>query len=188
MSIEYLFSGADPTARDALLTVRPPGVRTRDLGAFARTAMTVTFALASICSVQSSAFAYPGHVEVGSEIAPVIVDETGQRVLDVRSDGEQPSVESRRIATELVDRLRAEDLEPDRVLADPEGGVALYVFGESQLSDGSHSRYARIVATNSGEVAVLCADREGGSPLVWDVKRGDRVAAVKRVHAFLRGH
>jgi hypothetical protein len=187
-TIEYMFSGADASGKDELIPKRsrrePAPLEN---GFLARTAATVTLALVSICSVPGTALAFSGRVDV-VETARVPIDDedpTIERVWSVGSEREQPSQESRLTATTIVDLLREQTMEPDRVLADPEGGVALYVFGEGTHPGGAHARYARIVATNAGEVGVLLVNRQGGVPSSWDVQEGDRASTMRRVRDFL---
>jgi hypothetical protein len=190
-TIDYMFSGADASGRDDLIPRRSRQPAPRENGFLTRTAATVTLALASICSVPGDALAFSGRVDV-AETTQVPLDErmidddpTMERVWSVTSEGEQPSEESRSTATTIVDLLRDQTLEPDRVLADPEGGVALYVFGEGMHPGGAHARYARIVATNAGEVGVLLVNRGGGEPSSWDVHERDRASTIQRVRDFL---
>jgi hypothetical protein len=152
--------------------------------ALARTAASAAFALSSVCTVNlGGTFIFRGVHLVDQ--APITIDRTMDAIARLRSDGEQPTEESRATAATLVGLLRQQQLEPSRVLADSEGGVALYVFGDHILPGGSHSRYARIVATNAGEVAVLCADRRDPANVkAWDVQ-GSEERAMVRVRSFI---
>jgi hypothetical protein len=182
---EYLYSGSDPTPRDEVIPRRKvSGRQGFAFDSIARTAASAAFALSSVCTVNvGGPFTFRG-VHVIDE-APITIDRTIDAIVHLRSDGEQPTEESRATAAALVGLLRQQDLEPSRVLADSEGGVALYVFGDHVLPGGGHSRYARIVATNAGEVAVLCADRrEPGKVKAWDV-HGSEERAMERVRSFI---
>jgi hypothetical protein len=186
-STDYLFSGADPTGRDDLAprgSVKPG--RSGLAGNVVRTARTLTLGAATVFAAQFAvlSFTTPARADVSFRIDDATLD----AVRSARSRGEPPTPESRSTAAELVLMLRRFELEPERVLADPDGGIALYVFGGAARADGSRVRYARVLASNTGEVAILFVDRDRTtSPHALDVGKREREAAITRVREFL-GH
>lgn len=190
MSTDFLFSGADPMARDAVLQPNPGAGRVpQPAGAsrVAQTAGTVVLVLAIVCSFQGVALAFPD-VESGrgAELDLAAEDWAWSQIRIVDTDGEHPNEVSRRAALDLLQQLRAQGLEPDRVVADPDGGVALYMFAERMLGDGSHPRYARIAAMNDGEVVASLADRERDTHEAWDVTASQRSRAIRRIEEFVQ--
>lgn len=62
------------------------------------------------------------------------------------------------LARTVLDCSAARNLSVDRVLASPEGGVALYFFGGSPDAEGTYPKRACIEADNDGDVLVSLVD------------------------------
>jgi hypothetical protein len=88
-------------------------------------------------------------------------------------------------AVGLLQALRADGLEPSRIVSDPEGGVAVYVFSSEVLESGSHTRYARLSRTEEGEVVGLLVDRSDKMHEAWAIESGELESAVERMRAFV---
>jgi len=113
------------------------------------------------------------------------------RVWAVRAAGAVPPTQDAMLtATSILDAMAAHGLVPDRIVADPDGGIAIYAFQRSQ--DESPTRYGRVLATNESEVIAACvAPREPATAdAVWEVVVGldsEPSNTVQRIHDFVRG-
>jgi hypothetical protein len=192
MTSRYMFCGADPTERDDLLSeaTKPVAEEARanrpPEGAAMRTAASFALVLAIVCTPASAA------VGIRAPERPAVIDlglhdddPLAQIVRTVTSDAEAPNDASRATAQLLLDHLRGEGINPERAVADPEGGVALYVFGDEVLPGGARARYARLAAMNDGSIVAVCADRREDRQDGWLVTRGGVDAAVARIRKWV---
>jgi hypothetical protein len=188
----YIYSGAElfdeatapwTTSSGAGVTVASPPEMSDALGRVVRTA---AHALSFVTIVGiATTWAAPAHDHTGEANPIVELDDDAllARIWAVDSDGVSPTTKSRERAAEILEALRSNHIEPERVLADPDGGIALYVFGTEQMPSGARSRYARIGVTNDGEVLVLCADRATGTNDVWTMRGIGR--AIGQIQEFI---
>lgn len=80
-------------------------------------------------------------------------------------DGRQaapPSVQAVRTAEAVLAESHRQGRFPDRIVADVDGGVALYFLGGHQDASGGHSRHFGVLIDNEGEGAYY--KRESGRP------------------------
>ncbi len=192
MTTNYLFSGADVSGRDEVLgpkarttrasrEAKPPS---KPANILARTSAVFAIA-AGVCFASS----VPAVSVQSAEAADVPIDmqsldPTAARIFDARTDGIPPTTEARAAACTLLVGLRSVGLEPSRVLADPDGGVSLYVFAPGDESQPR--RYARLLATNEEEV-IATFENPQGTRSVWPVKADSLDRAMDRVSSFVRG-
>jgi hypothetical protein len=182
MKVNYLFSGADVSGRDLLLT-RTSGRKLEGVIARAVTAIAI-----SATAFTVSPGSEPVRRAASTEAVAIDMGDTLlERVWKVRSDGIQPSDKSRRYAATILEELRESGVEPDRVVADPDGGVAIYVFGKRETEAGEHARHARLLAANEGDVIALCVDYERNSHDAWAAELTDLGPTVRKVHSFVAG-
>ena len=66
-------------------------------------------------------------------------------------------------AREALRVLFVELIDPERVTAMPEGGVAIYCFGRHQIEGGARARYARIALPNEEVPYITLTDRISGT-------------------------
>ena len=194
MTRRYMFCGADPSPRDDLLSEATEAVPDETgepasgNGFVVRTVATVALAVAVVCTPMSAALglAIPdGPVVVGLGFDDD--DPIAQAVRTVTADGEPPSDAARLGAERLVDRFRAGGLDPDRAVADPDGGIAIYVFGSDVLAGGARARYGRVAAMNDGSIVAACVDRTQNQDEAWDVRSDGVDGAVERIRVFIEG-
>jgi hypothetical protein len=175
-----LFTTASPTA--ALPWSTPSAVARELVGAVGTATAAVAFA-----AVVAAMTSFPIVPRVGAEIDAVInldSDPLVESVWRVESDGARIEEAARHAATEALVALREVGLTPERVLADPDGGVALYVFGDETIEGGARARYVRVAASNDETLTVLCVDRETSERTAWDAS-SDLGASLVRVAEFL---
>jgi len=179
MSTEYLFSGADVSGRDKLLVMTspttPPASAVTPI-ARSSTILALAVAVAFTCA-NTTALAHSADVSN----LPVRVDlrqTVDHQIQTAISEREQPTADTRVATLELARQLRGANLGPDRAVADPDGGLALYIFAVG--------RFARIVRTNDNEIIVTCVDTAHDKQATWDAT-GALPNALRRLHAFLVG-
>jgi hypothetical protein len=120
--------------------------------------------------------------EVAKADMPIDVSDTLlERVWKVRSDNIQPNVTARRMAVYILAKMEDAQVTPDRIVADPDGGVALYVFGRDSRDDC----YGRILAANEGDITALCADYREPLHHAWQVDAENIPDAVIKIHSFI---
>jgi hypothetical protein len=182
--VSYLFSGDDVSGRDLLLTRST----SRKLeGVLGRTAAAVAITLTAIVISPAEPPLAVGRA-AGTTGAEIDVSDTLlERVWKARSDGIQPNTKSREHASAVLDEFRESGIEPDRVVADRDGGVAIYVFGRREVAPGAHARHARILAANEGDLIALCVDYEHDTRDAWEAKLGELEPTISRVRAFVAG-
>lgn len=175
-----LFTTASPTAS---LPWSPPSAVARELVGAVGTA-TVAVAFAAVVAAMTT---FPIGSHLGAEIEAVINLESDPLVDAVwRVESERAPIEdgARHAATEALVALREVGLVAERVLADPDGGVALYVFGDRAIEGGARARYVRVAAANDESLTILCVDRETSERSAWDVS-SDLAASLVRVLEFI---
>lgn len=175
MTSAYLYSGSDPTARDDLFTTVEDV--TRDTWQGVVRAATKVVELLFHGGVGSDV-ALP-IASVATDDVPLNADPILERIWTVDADGITPNARSRNVATELADLWARHDLEVDRVVADPEGGIALYAF--------AGARYVRLAAMNDGTRVALCADPKAADHRAWRVNEANVLESIRRARAFLAG-
>lgn len=191
MTTNFLFSGADVTGRDDLLgskprTVRPsPAKAKKPAPVLARS--TAVFAIATSVFFASSLSPVLGQAADVADVSIRLdaIDPIAARILTTSSDGVAPNGIARQRATQLLEALRAQSLEPSHVLADPDGGISLYVFGPEHHSQAR--RYARLLATNENDVIVTFENPAQTSRHVWELKPAKLSREIDRVGSFVRG-
>jgi hypothetical protein len=93
-----------------------------------------------------------------------------------------PSAEAISLARRAVRLMRRA---PDRIVADADGGVAIYLFGSKVREDGAHHRYASLVVGNDGEVALVLRDRTSNRVDARDLEEEDLSDALAAAEAFV---
>jgi hypothetical protein len=174
-----LFTTASPTAS---LPWSAPSAVARELVGAVRTATAAVAFAAVVAGVTS----FPIVSRVGAEIDAVINLDSDPLVDAIwRVEPERAPIEdtARHAATEAVVALREVGLLPERVLADPDGGVALYVFADRTIEGGARARYVRVAAANDENLTILCVDRETSERSAWDVS--DLAESLVRVAEFI---
>lgn len=86
----------------------------------------------------------------------------------------------------VLDTLLEAGFEPERVVADAEGGIAAYFFGGTPLAGGSRPRYAKITVDNEGDILILLHKRDEGEPEAWQVPSEEIEDALVRIREFVR--
>jgi hypothetical protein len=197
MTTSTLFSGADISGRDELFTRGPSSSvldgffeevfdeveRIRGL-LVGRAATTITIAAVALTSTFGSV---PGASVEFPEVAWVLRDEVAQRIRSASSQSTQPNEAARSNALFALCALRSCDLEPHRVIGDPDGGIAMYIFGGRTLVNGGHSKFARLLATNEGDIIAMCADDAVDRPGIWAADRSEMAKTVSRIQSFISG-
>jgi len=124
---------------------------------------------------------WPGPVETIARYR----DDVLERLRSVSSDGIQPNETARTKAAAVLAALRESNLEPHRVVGDPDGGVALYVFGHKNRSN--ERKYARVLSTNEGDIVAMCVDQSSGRHGVWEADASDLRNTAARIESFILG-
>ena len=192
MTTNFLFSGSDVSGRDELLgrvkaTAAPRSAvkPSKPNAPVARTATVFAIALA-VCF--ASSFTEVSLRSAESADVPIdmdVLDPTAARISNVTSSDVAPTTEARSHAYALLDALRAVGLEPSHVVADPDGGVSLYVFESGDPTQDR--RYARLLATNERELIATFEDPSAKTRSVWPI-RGARLSHdIDRVRSFVLG-
>lgn len=94
-------------------------------------------------------------------------------------DGEPPTAQSIRWASVVLQALQEESVQPTRVVASAEGGVAVcFVKG---------NRYSDIECLNSGAILGVTSNRHD-RPIVWEIEQNSRglAQACSRIREFIR--
>jgi len=192
MTTNYLFSGADVSGRDEVLgpkarTTRPSSEAkppSKPATILARTSAVFAIA-AGVCFATSVPTVSVQSAEASQ--APIdmqSLDPMAARIFSATTDGIPPTTEARAAACTLLQSLRSVGLEPGRVVADPDGGVSLYVFGPGE--ENEPRRYARLLATNEQEL-IATFENPKGTRSVWAMKASMLDRAMDRVGSFVRG-
>jgi hypothetical protein len=179
MNPGFLFSGSDVSGRD-LLYSRSVGRKLEGVIARTVTAIAITaaaFAVTPTTTIQSASSTAAVKLDVSDTLL--------ERVWKVRSDGVQPNDKARRYASAVLGAFRDFGFEPDRVVADRDGGIALYVFGRGKLAGGSSARHARVLAANEGELIAMCVDNERNQHDGWEAELGDLDPTVQKIQSFV---
>jgi len=177
-----LFTTADPTRSASLPWSAPSAIATELVGGVrtATAAVILSLAVATGTLVAEEP-------DISGEVDPIIHLDDDSLVDAIWNVGpERADIEhrARLTATNVLLAMRDVGISPDRAVADPDGGIALYAFGSETLPGGSHRRYARIAVSNEGDVVALCANRESDERQVWDATP-DLRGALERVRAYL---
>lgn len=100
-----------------------------------------------------------------------------------------PSQEAINIARGAVAEARSAELGEARVVADVEGGVAVYFFGGEKLADGGWSRQGGFLVSNDSEVSLYLRDRRRrGSDIAEIEPCAESLArAVRQIRDFVSG-
>jgi hypothetical protein len=114
-------------------------------------------------------------------------DEIAQGVRSASSDGTQPNEAARSNALTVVQAFRAAAIEPQRVVGDPDGGIAVYIFGGTSTGNGGQSKFARVLATNEGEIIAMCVDSKTSRPGVWEADTSNLDKSISRIQSFING-
>lgn len=179
-----LFSGADISGRDDLFTRSIATVLDKAKDTLA-SAVTV-FAIAAVSFTATSVTLAKSTAAV-KEVPLEIRDDALERVRSVVSDGTQPNEAARTQAATVIDTLRHHGLDAHRIVADPDGGVAVYVFGGARLQSGARPRYARFLSTNEGDVIAMCVDGGTGEQSIWETDVEALEPSMSRVRSFVLG-
>jgi len=106
--------------------------------------------------------------------------------LDIQPDAAPPpSGVACELARQVTEHAVAAGFEPSRVVADVEGGIAVYWFGTETLAGGSHRKVASITIGNDGELAGLTEDRTAEAREGFGVALETVDAALTRLRAFV---
>jgi hypothetical protein len=182
VNVEYLYAGADVSGRELLLG-RGSGRKLEGVIGRAVTALSITVA-AFIAEPSGPQIRHAvGTDAVQLDVADILLE----RVWKARSDRIQPTDKARRRASAVLEGFREAGIEPDRVVADPDGGVAVYVFGRRELQPGTQARHARVLAANEGDLIALCVDYEHNTHDVWETDLVELGATVSKMQSFLAG-
>ncbi len=183
MSTEYLFSGADVSGRDELFATseRPDGVFTPP--PIARATTTVAFALA-VAMAFTTAGVFIDTAQLVDIPIQIGFGSVADQIRLAASDRTQPNDTARDLALDVLERMRALGISADRAVGDPDGGIALYVFGGRRTKLG-HPKYGRVVMTNEGDVVAMCVDHIAKKQRVWDAS-SDVDSALTSIRAFVR--
>ena len=106
-------------------------------------------------------------------------------ILALEPEGEPIEHAARVRAAEIV-RTMEPQLFAERIIADPDGGVAIYAFGEATIESGARRRYARIGVANDGAVMLSMSDRVDGTFITREITR-DVAGSLQDVADFLNG-
>ncbi len=153
-----------------------------------RAALEMTESVARSSSVGMGDSAMAPRQRVDNLPAPPWLDRAHRELRRLRDDGsgwggapaEPPNEVAMVSAQEVLDALHGAGLEPSRIIASGEGGVAFcFVSGD---------RYADIEYFNSGEIlAMTKVLRGGGTPRIWPVAGDDDLReAIDTISQFVR--
>lgn len=102
--------------------------------------------------------------------------------------GEAPSALAVVVARRVLEALHGAGLEPERLNAMPEGGVAIYCFGSERIQGGARARYARIAIANDDPICLTLTSRSDDTSTTRSVR--DDIPgwsdAVESIGTFLR--
>ncbi len=154
MTTAYLFSGADISGRDALLSRSAAPVVDLAKDALSRVTTTI-FALALVAFTATPGALVRSMGDVG-EVPLDIRDDAIHRAETVASDRTQPNRPARAQAIAVIEALRGQGLDPHRVVADPDGGVAVYVFGGARVA-GALALVTRVSSLPTRALSSPCA-------------------------------
>lgn len=176
-----LFSGRDISGRDDLLTWAKHAARStgKALGTTAAT-IAISFSAFAATAFWSSTWGAAATVEAPIDLSDTLIE----RVWKVRSDNVQPNAKARQTAAHVLAEMEDARMPPDRIVADPDGGVALYVFGRAAADD----RHGRIFAANEGDVIALCVDYRDQLHDAWQVDPRSITDAVLKIRSFVLGN
>ncbi|HEY4016727.1 MAG TPA: hypothetical protein VGM06_25500 [Polyangiaceae bacterium] len=192
-----LFSGADISGRDELFS-RGSGTslldeifddlvesvgRARDQ-LVARVATSLTVAAVALTS--TAELPHEAAAEI-PDLTLTLRDESAQRIRAASSQSTQPNELARSNALEALNALRSYDLEPQRIVGDPDGGIALYVFGGKSLPNRGRSKFARVLATNEGDIVAMCSDDAAERPRIWADDGSKLGNTASRIQSFISG-
>lgn len=178
MIYEELLSGRDISGRDDLLTWAKNAARStgKALGVTVAT-FAISFSAFAATSFWSSGWQSASTVDTPIDISDTLLE----RVWKARSDNIEPNVMARHTATQILTEMQDARVTPDRIVADPDGGVALYVFGRGSREH----RHGRILAANEGDIIALCVDYQKQLHDAWQVDPGSVADAVTKIRSFL---
>jgi hypothetical protein len=183
-----LFSGTDISGRDDLLSryatvLAAESVESTPGRVVGRVVTVLTVAFVAFTTTLGWRLTQAGDVhDVTIPFGESILD----RVRVASSDGTQPNETARANATAVIESLLDANVEPHRVVGDPDGGLAVYVFARKQLEDGTRHKYARVLSTNEGGIIAMCVD-ETGSRGAWEADAPDLANSVQRIQSFISG-
>jgi hypothetical protein len=174
---DELVSGRDISGRDDLLTLTKNAARSigKALGATVTT-IAISFSAFAATSLWSSGGRLAATVDTPIDVSDTLLE----LVWKVRSDNIQPNVTARHTAMQILAKMEDARVTPDRIVADPDGGVALYVFGR-----GRDDRHGRILAANEGDIIALCVDYQEQLHDAWQVDAESVPDAVSKIRSFI---
>ena len=187
MTTSLIFSGADVSGRDELLIrniVSASGANDpthRELSnpiAKSPGIFTIAIVVGFLSTPTQLARQAVDIGEVAIDLRDI--DELAVEINVVRSERVQPNDLARRKASEMLALWRSANIEPVRVAGDPDGGIALY-------ARGSGSGYARVLATNEGDLIVTCVDHSSGKQGLWALDESNAEASIARIRSFVIG-
>ncbi len=90
-------------------------------------------------------------------------------------------------ARHVLGRCADADLQSDRIVAIPDGGLAIYFFGTGLTTMGAHRLVARLALDNDGATTLLLEDVEEHRSNLTDEEIGDD-GSIDHVLARIRSH
>lgn len=93
--------------------------------------------------------------------------------------------EARARAGELLRAMKAQGIEPARIVPTSNNGVGLYLFSPNTIDGGAHARYVLFECDDDGTAAVL-EDRERNTSQVVEVDASGAEDAIAMADAFVR--
>ncbi len=76
-------------------------------------------------------------------------------------------------AERVLERCADEELRSDRIVAIPDGGLAIYFFGTGLATTGAHKLVARLAFDNDGATTLLLEDLDTKESSVTDEEIGE---------------
>jgi len=192
MTMASLFSGTDISGRDELFTRGSPpslldeffadalDVIERAGGLVVRAA--TVFTIATVALTSTAELVPKAAVEFPKETW-TLRDEITAGILSASSQITQPNEAARNNALVTLKVLRSHNLEPHRVVGDPDGGIALYMFG----GNAGRSKFARVLATNEGDIIAMCADDAKERLGLWASDQSELDKTAARIESFIVG-
>jgi len=101
---------------------------------------------------------------------------------------EVPNATAAELAKQILRRAQATSiLEPERIVATPDGGIAIYFVSSQTLKGGAPQKYARFIGDNDGEILLLLHNRVSETSEVEAIVVDDEAIddAFDRVEGFL---
>jgi hypothetical protein len=102
----------------------------------------------------------------GEEVADAY-DDARRSVKEIAQHGDATNASIER-ATSVVEWLEQAGVQPTRVIATAENGIAFYFDGAQKTPGGSSARYGLLECDEEGSIIALTKDRNAGAPTAWE--------------------